>query len=158
MTDTTKPMTPRRFARQISFQFLYKADIEKLSNDNLESSLREHIRHFQVVEDQIPFIQDLSCQAVLRREEIDTFIQKHAKNWRIDRMSVVDRSILRLALAEMLTFVDIHPSITLDEAIELAKAYGDQESSGFINGILDALSKSEEIQAERAKKISPLFA
>lgn len=75
------------------------------------------------------------------REEIDQLIEKHSAHWRLSRMAVVDRNILRLAAYELLYRRDIPINVTLDEAIEIAKKFGTEESGAFINGILDPMAK-----------------
>lgn len=73
---------------------------------------------------------------------IDSIIKKTAENWQIDRMAVIDRNILRLATYELLYRDDIPPSVTINEAIEIAKKYGTEDSSAFINGILDKIKNT----------------
>lgn len=75
------------------------------------------------------------------REEIDALIRSQADNWRLERMPVVDRNILRLAVYEMLYTPEVPKLVVLDEAIELAKSYGSDQSSRFVNGLLDGLLK-----------------
>lgn len=75
------------------------------------------------------------------REEIDELIRSQADNWRLERMPAVDRNILRLAVYELLHQPDVPKLVVLDEAIELAKKYGSEQSSRFINGLLDGLLK-----------------
>jgi len=75
------------------------------------------------------------------RDEADELIKKHAQNWELHRMAAVDRNILRLAIYEMLYRDDIPPVVSINEAIELAKAYGGADSGRFVNGILDRIRK-----------------
>lgn len=77
-----------------------------------------------------------------RREEIDTLIREQAANWRLERMPPVDRNILRLAVYEMLCAIDVPKLVVMDEAIELAKKYGSEQSGRFVNGLLDGLLKA----------------
>lgn len=79
------------------------------------------------------------------REEIDELIRGQAENWRLERMSAVDRNILRLAVYELVFEVEVPKLVVLDEAIELAKRFGSDRSSGFVNGILDGLLKSHDL-------------
>ena len=74
---------------------------------------------------------------------IDALIKKHVKNWEIKRMAVVDRNILRLGCFELLFSEDIPPKVAINEAIELAKRFGDIDSPRFVNGILDKIYKME---------------
>ncbi|HEX2163997.1 MAG TPA: transcription antitermination factor NusB [Thermoanaerobaculia bacterium] len=83
--------------------------------------------------------------AVAHREEIDRLIRTQADNWRLERMPAVDRNILRLAVFELLHQPDVPKLVVLDEAIELAKKYGSEQSSRFINGLLDGLLKQRVV-------------
>lgn len=78
------------------------------------------------------------------QEKIDALIQRQADNWRLERMPAVDRNILRLAVYEMLYETDVPKLVVVDEAIELAKEFGSDQSSRFVNGLLDGLLKSRE--------------
>ena len=71
--------------------------------------------------------------------EIDRLIEQYSENWRLDRMSVIDRNILRMAAFELLYCEEIPPKVTLNEAIDLGKRYGSGDSGSFINGILDRI-------------------
>lgn len=79
------------------------------------------------------------------REKIDTELEHSLTNWRLDRLSVIDRNILRLAAAELLYDKEIPPAVAIQEAIVLAEKYGTNESPRFVNGVLDALRKSIEL-------------
>ena len=81
--------------------------------------------------------------------EIDELIIKHSKNWKFERLSVVDKSILRLSIYAMLYLRDIPVIVTINEGIELGKIYGGESSGQFINGILDAVRKHELNEKER---------
>jgi transcription antitermination factor NusB len=76
-------------------------------------------------------------------EEIDIIIQEHATNWRIDRMATIDRNVLRMAVYELKFSEEIPIKVALNEAIDLAKKYGDKDSGKFVNGILDKISKTD---------------
>jgi N utilization substance protein B len=75
-------------------------------------------------------------------DEIDRLIANHASNWDINRMAVVDRNIIRLGAFELLYLEEVPPKVCLNEAVELAKRFGDEESSKFVNGILDTIHKT----------------
>ncbi|MGC9329745.1 MAG: transcription antitermination factor NusB, partial [Candidatus Hinthialibacter sp.] len=75
-------------------------------------------------------------------DQLDAIIQQHAKNWRLERMSKVDRNLLRLSVWELLFTPETPTRVILNEALELAKCYGDQDSYRFVNGILDPLAKT----------------
>jgi N utilization substance protein B len=78
-----------------------------------------------------------------RIQQIDSLIKTHASNWRLERMSAVDRSILRMAVYEMLENTDLAP-VVINEAIEIGRRFSARESAGFLNGVLDAIRKSLE--------------
>ena len=78
-----------------------------------------------------------------KREEIDGIIERYSKDWPVERMAVVDRNILRLAVYEMFHVPDVPPKVAINEAVELAKKYGDRDSYRFVNGILDRIFKEE---------------
>jgi N utilization substance protein B len=78
-----------------------------------------------------------------KNSEIDRLIDKYSKNWKLERLSIVDKSILRLSLFEMVYLSEIPVAVTINEGIELAKIYGGEGSGQFINGILDAVNKIE---------------
>ena len=86
------------------------------------------------------------------REELDRIIGSYATNWKVHRMPIVDRSILRAALCELLWMPDVPAKVTVNEAIELAKAFADDETKGFVNGILDHVLKDDpRLQTKRAQ-------
>jgi N utilization substance protein B len=87
------------------------------------------------------FAWELVSQICERGESLDLMIAARASNWRISRMALVDRNVLRLGAYE-LAHTDTAPAIVLDEAVELARRYGSETSPAFVNGILDALAKS----------------
>jgi len=91
-------------------------------------------------------------QGVLdHRKDLDALIGKYATNWKVSRMPIVDRNILRAGLYELLWMDDVPAKVTIDEAIELAKSFGDEEASKFVNGILDKVLSSEpKLEAKRA--------
>lgn len=126
-------------ARDFSIQFLYQCETEKIylfTNNKCE----DFIAHFQVNRKAADRMRELVQGVFENMPELDKKIAATSKNWHIDRMSVIDRSILRVALLEMIRF-DTPIKVILDEAIELAKKYGTESSAAFVNGILDPLAK-----------------
>lgn len=89
------------------------------------------------------FVNALVNKTVDNIGKIDDLITKNATNWRIERIAVIDRNILRLAICEFLYFPEIPPKASIDEAIELAKKYSTSESGKFVNGVLDSVLKNE---------------
>lgn len=88
------------------------------------------------------FAEDLFRVAEERREEIDALIAQHSKHWRLDRMPVVDRNLLRMAVAELLGFKSTPFPIVINEALEIARRYCASESINFLNGVLDSIARS----------------
>ncbi len=85
------------------------------------------------------FLRRLVLGVLDHREELDQLIEKYSENWRLDRIDLIDRNILRMALFELLYCKDIPPKVTINEAIDLGKRYGSEDSGSFINGILDRI-------------------
>lgn len=87
------------------------------------------------------FADDLHRVATQRDEEVDGLIQKHAQNWRLERMPVVDRNLLRTGVAEMLGFPSTPAAVVINETLEIARRYSAPESIHFLNGVLDAIGR-----------------
>ena len=88
------------------------------------------------------FAEDLYRVASERQAEIDALIETHAENWRLERMAVVDRNLLRAAVAELLGTPNTPAAIVINESLEIARRYGAPESVQFLNGVLDAIARS----------------
>jgi N utilization substance protein B len=90
----------------------------------------------------VPYIELLLETLQDHLRDVDRAVQSALENWRLDRLSVMDRSILRLATAELLFIEEVPPKVSIQEGIHLAEAYGGKDSPRFVNGVLDALYKS----------------
>lgn len=121
-------------------KFLYQIDITK---DDYQASLHNFWMSHKVEKTIRSFATDLILGTMENIDTIDELISKHADNWHIKRMAVVDRNILRLATYELLFLKDIPPKVSINEAVDLAKKYGDVDSGKFVNGILDNISRTE---------------
>ena len=88
------------------------------------------------------FAEDLYRVATTRQPEIDALIETHAQNWRLERMAVVDRNLLRAAVAEMLGYPSTPAAIIINESLEIARRYAAPESVQFLNGVLDAIARA----------------
>jgi transcription antitermination protein NusB len=132
-------MSIRRKAREIALQVLYQLDIDR---GNTGEVLRLYWENFQPSEKTREFCQRLVEGVQENRGEIDQILEKTSDHWALKRMAAVDRSILRLAAFELLYCPDIPFKVTLNEAIELAKKFSTDESSAFINGLLDKVHSS----------------
>ena len=98
------------------------------------------------------FGNDLITGVIERRQELDGIIQKHAKNWDLHRMAVVDRNVMRLAIFEMCFRDDIPPVVSINEAVDIAKKFSTQDSGKFVNGILDKVKEDLQRPARTARE------
>lgn len=129
-------MTHRREIRETVLQALYA---EELSQDTWEHILKFLIKSkFKADKDAYKFAENLFLKTLNNQEDLDEIIQKHIKNWKIERLTTIDKIILRIALGEFLYFEQIPTKVTINEALEIAKKYSTAKSSNFVNGILDA--------------------
>jgi len=134
-------MRKRTLARENALKILYQAEITRRDiNTASQYYWTEHEDLDLTVKE---FSDRLTKGTQEKIEFIDSKISQYATNWQIKRMAVIDRNILRLGVFELLFAPDIPPKVSINEAVDLAKKYGDLESSKFVNGILDKIHKSE---------------
>lgn len=161
----------RRISREMAVQMLYQSDLggsplpqifrsfdlaEYLTREELgekrkdgqeparpsqEDQRAEYLRRKRQAEEAFAFAQGLVQGTLEHREQVDALIREQADNWRLERMPAVDRNVLRLAVFEMLYETDTPKLVIVDEAIELAKKFGSEQSGRFVNGLLDGLLK-----------------
>jgi len=131
-------MGQRSRARELALKCLYAYESTGESIDSICKSL---IGDAGLKPDSAKFAETLLRQTVDSLKQLDHHITEHAINWEIERLAVVDKNILRLGICELLFFPDIPAKVAINEAVELAKKYSAEESSGFVNGVLDALNK-----------------
>jgi len=129
-------MHQRRKAREVALQVLYELDV---LNIDAKEAISLFWNNFRATEDARKFSTLLIEGAWDNREQIDNLIRSCSEHWSLARMSRVDRNILRMAVYELLYCPNIPPKVTLNEAIDLGKMYGSENSGSFINGILDAV-------------------
>lgn len=133
-------MRKRTQARESALKILYQIDITKLPlQDCIDNFWQVNL---DVDDDVRSFSVSLVNGVVANIKRIDEAVALAAKNWQISRMAVIDRNILRLSCYELLYCEDIPPKVSINEAVELAKKFGDNESGGFVNGILDNINKT----------------
>ena len=142
-------MGKRRRAREFALQILFQQDINR---NNWEEGLKLFWELTPADPDVVTFTNVLVRGTIEHLKEIDHLIKKYAQNWDINRMAVVDRNLLRFSIYELLYFEEIPPKVTINEAIELAKTFGTQESGRFINGILDRICKELKLGSEQKDK------
>jgi N utilization substance protein B len=137
----------RRKARELALRTLYA---HEMSGNTIEAILGDPVEPEYAEQEDTEFADNLVRLAVDNREACDAIIVKKAHNWDFDRIAIIDKLILRLAICEFLYMEDIPPKVSIDEAIEVAKKYSTERSGQFINGILDSVlfdlgnSSSEE--------------
>jgi len=128
----------RRQAREAALGFLYQWDSQV---SPLTETPKKFIAHFKVAEPFQSYFINLVNGTMEKKEEIDGELSGVAENWKLSRMARVDRNILRMSIWELMTQTETSHKIIIDEAVELAKTYGSQDSGKFVNGILDKLAK-----------------
>ena len=134
-------MGPRRKSREYALQMLFQWDVTHDSIDQIASTFFDEQEQGPAVAD---FARQLVTRTVEHVEKIDEMIQRHAEHWRLDRMAIVDRNLLRLATQEFLFDKETPKTVVINEAIEISRRFSSQESPQFINGILDSIKKELE--------------
>ncbi len=129
-------MGTRQRSREFALQALFQLDF----NENNSIDVVElFCNNFEVPNNARPFFSRLVEGVLQHKNEIDKFIERFSSNWKISRMSRVDRNIMRIAVFELLYCDDIPFKVSINEAVNLGKKYGTKESGAFINGILDSI-------------------
>ncbi|PID41232.1 MAG: transcription antitermination factor NusB [Proteobacteria bacterium] len=144
-------MGSRRKAREATLQFLFQDDFndEKgFVEQSLETRFEQFCSLYQISHKARPYAILLLAGICNNRERIDQVVRDCATNWRLERISVTDRNLLRVAVYEMLFGKDVPPRVAINEAVEIAKRFGSGDSPAFVNGVLDAVRKRfEAVQA-----------
>ena len=131
----------RHQAREAALQVLYFWEIGKADpEDALTAYFAEHLP--EATEPVRTFASELVRGTVADLASLDPVIEKHSEHWRLSRLAVIDRLILRMAVWELRHHPDTPPAVVLDEAIELARTFSTEESAKFVNGVLDAIRKA----------------
>lgn len=141
-------MRKRTLARECALKILYQSDI-------IRRPISLSSNQFWANEEEVDAEVKAFCQRLVigieeRLENIDKKISEYATNWQLKRMAFIDRNVLRIGVFELLFAPDVPPKVAINEEIELAKKYGDLESSKFVNGILDKIHKKELGQPGKA--------
>jgi N utilization substance protein B len=145
-------MGERRKARECALQILFQFEFNSGDPRDLVRVYWEHQRASKPVREYGTWIVE---RILDHAAEIDGAIQSASKNWRLARMAVVDRNILRIAVAELLYERTLDPAIVMNEAIEIAKRYSGEESAVFVNGVLDAVVRGLAAKAARPSRPEP---
>lgn len=132
-------MGMRRQAREYALQLLYQIEMSKanLAEAEVEFWSRQKLQEPETT----AFVRQLVEGVLAQRSEIDDLIAKQATHWKLSRMPAVDRNVLRLAIYELKACPEVPLKVALNEAIEIAKKFGTEESHAFINGVLDKIAK-----------------
>jgi len=139
-------MRRRTLAREHALKILYQFDITKRP---IEAVVESYWRYEETKDQEIMAYANLLAQGVSGQiQGIDNKISDYATNWQIKRMAIIDRNVMRIGLYELQHTTDIPPKVAINEAVELAKKYGDLESSKFVNGILDKIHKKEIVEPQ----------
>jgi transcription antitermination protein NusB len=132
-------MGKRRSGRELALKVLFQVDLTEVTQ---EEALSLSADATSADEETIVFARSLVENTIVHEAEIDDLLATYAKQWPLDRMANVDRCLLRMATAEILYLADIPHSVSVDEAVELAKKYSTADSGRFINGVLGSLLRS----------------
>lgn len=131
-------MGSRRKGREAALQMLYQMDISGVTAEDAVRTYWSHLGNASHEGEELA--NAIVREAGAGRERIDELIREVSHHWRLERMSRVDRNILRLAVVELTAMDDVPRRVTLNEAVELAKRYGSEGSAGFVNGVLDRIA------------------
>ena len=129
----------RRRAREMAFQLVYQADVMA---EGFDADWSARCAEEQLGPDQSELVGDVLGILRRRPDEVDELIRTAAKNWELDRLAATDRSVLRIATAELIGRPGTPARVILDEAIEIARRFGSEESARFVNGVLDHVARS----------------
>ena len=131
----------RRKSRTLALQMLYEIDSVRHHSDQVLSRYSKR----KLARETVTFATNLVEDVITNTESIDTMISRFATSWPIAQLSIVDRNILRLAICELIMIKSSPPKVVINEALELAKIFGGDNSSRFINGVLGSIMDTEEL-------------
>lgn len=141
-------MGTRRKARESALQILFAADVTKLAAETVARNFWAELGEEDLDEVMRTFSVDLAVGTLRNLEVVDDKIRTRAEHWRIERMAIVDRNVLRLAVYEFL-FLDTPNTVVINEALEIARRFSTFEATQFINGILDAIKHDLEKESDK---------
>jgi transcription antitermination protein NusB len=134
-------MANRHLARTVAMQSLFEWDFNN-RQDNLDETVKRNLEQFAPGLDDVNFAYNLARGVHEHMVDIDAVIAKTAPEWPIDQITIVDRNVLRLGIYELLFLKDVPPKVAINEAVEIAKTFGGENSGKFINGVLGTLFKT----------------
>lgn len=134
----------RHLGRQLALQWLYQIDVGHLPPADVMAEVPDEEALDGIDDEGVGFARQLAHGLIADRQRIDEMIEKYAPEWPLERMAGVERNVLRIALYEILDEPEIPPRVSIDEAVEVAKTFGAEESGKFVNGILGAFMRGEK--------------
>jgi N utilization substance protein B len=141
-------MGSRRKSRELAMQALFFMDTGR---DDSEEMFELFCKNFKPSEKSFDFFLKIVTGVMSSKSEIDSLIERHSSNWKISRMPRVDRNVMRVAVYELLFCDDIPPKVSINEAIDVGKKFGTDDSGAFINGILDTIRIALEEKSDKKK-------
>ncbi len=130
----------RTRARAWALQIHYQWDVREREG-TFSDVLEEVMAMRKIAESRMPYLRRMAAELDARGDELDQLLEVALDNWRMDRLALLDRGILRIAAAELICFDEIPPKVSIQEALRLAERYSGPDSPRFVNGVLDALYK-----------------
>lgn len=141
----------RRKSRELALQVLFSLETQNgqetsLDSEHAQLALADYMQNFapknfeEIVD--VPYLQRLVAGICADVKAIDAELEKHSEHWKLYRMTRIDRNVLRIGVEELKSFRDVPSKVTLDECVELAKRFGTDDSSAFVNGVLDKVRHS----------------
>ena len=152
-------MGTRRSAREAALQFLFQDDFLELGSGadiDLEQRFARFSALYQVNRKARPYAFELLRGIAGNMEQIDSEIRRHALNWRLERIAGTDRNLLRIGIFELLYREDVPAQVAINEAVEIAKRFGTEESPAFINGVLDAVQQARQQEGQQIDSQTPV--
>ena len=141
----------RRKSREFALQILFSLETHvgldtSLDSEHAQLAVTDYLqnfapRNFEEIVD-MPFLRRLVSGICAELTSIDAELEKHSEHWKLYRMTRIDRNVLRIGVEELKSFTDVPSKVTLDECVELAKRFGTEDSSAFVNGVLDKVRHS----------------
>ncbi len=142
-------MGNRHKARELALQILFGLDFNDV---DAVVFLYNFWKSTYVSDEILTFCEERVLGVVEHRDQIDALITKYSDNWRLDRMTAVDRNVLRMAVYEILHCADIPKNVLINEAVEIGKHFGSEDSGSFVNGVLDKIADDQRIAGEEEEK------
>jgi N utilization substance protein B len=137
LENRRKQTMSRRASRELAMKLMYQLDLQK---EDREEQIADALSDLESEGKEAEYVSSVLNGAFEIQEQIDAIIEKYSKRWKINRISKVDLAILRVAIYEIMKIDDIPVSVSINEAVELAKKYGNDESGSYVNGILGRIA------------------